>query len=76
MTLTSSNTPLIVKALDSELRLAKVACGTTSLAQPSSTATLPSVSDVHDPSNPTDVDYLGTKPTVTDAPKVIHGVIQ
>ena len=76
MTLTSSNTPLIVKALDSELRLAKVSCASTSLAQPSSTVTLPSVSDVHDPSSPTDADYLGTKPTVTDAPKVIHGVIQ
>jgi hypothetical protein len=76
MTPTSSNTPLIVKALDSELRLAKVDCATASLAQPSTNATLPSASDVHDPSSSSDVDYLGTEPAVTDAPKVIDGVIQ
>jgi len=76
MTLTSSNTPLVIKALDAEMRLAKVACASTSLARPTTSATLPSTSGVHDPSSSSDAYYLGTKPTVTDAPKVIHGVMQ
>ena len=77
MTLTSSNTPLVVKALDAEIRLDKVAgCTGVDLAQPTSSLTLPSASDVHDPSDPTDAYYLGTKPTVTDPPKVVHGVMQ
>ena len=76
MTLTGTNTPIIVKALDAELRLSKVSCAATSTAQPTTTATMPSATDVHDPSDPADVDYLGVKPTVTDPPKVISGVIQ
>lgn len=72
----TSGTPLIVKALNEELRLNKVNCGTTSLTQPSTPLPLPSVSGVHDPSDAADADYLGVKPTVTDAPKVIHGVVQ
>jgi hypothetical protein len=31
---------------------------------------------VHDPSNAADAYYLGAKPVVTDAPKVVHGVVQ
>ncbi len=76
MTLTGSNTPIIVKALDAELRLSKVSCAATATAQPSTAVTMPSATDVHDPSDPADVDYLGVKPTVTDPPKVISGVIQ
>lgn len=76
MTLPSSNTPLIVKALNEELRLSSVSCGTTSVAKPTAAIPLPSPSGVHDPSNPADVDYIGVKPTVTGAPKVIHGVVQ
>ena len=37
--------------------------------------TLPS-GGLHDPSNPSDSEYLGTMPTVTAAPKVIDGVVQ
>ena len=73
---THISTPLIVKGLDEELRLAKVACSGVTLAQPTAALTLPSVSDVHDPSNPADPDYLGVKPVVTAAPAVIQGVIQ
>ncbi|MBI5451003.1 MAG: hypothetical protein HY940_06560 [Gammaproteobacteria bacterium] len=77
MTLTSSNTPLIVKALDAELRLAEIpSCSGATLTLPSSSLTLPSLSDVHDPSSLSDAYYIGTKPTVTAAPKVIHGAIQ
>ncbi len=76
MTLPSTNTPLLVKSLNAELRLNKVACGTTSLAPPSTPIPLPSASGVHDPSNTSDVDYIGVKPTVTSAPQVIDGVVQ
>ena len=80
MTLTGINSgsiPLVVKALDSEVRLSKIAaCTGVSLASPSASLTLPTASELHDPSSSTDSDYLGTEPTVTDAPKVIDGVIQ
>lgn len=76
MTLTSNSQALLIKALDSEMRLAKVNCGSTNLAQPTTTATLPTTASLHDPSNSSDATYVGTKPTVTDPPKVIHGVIQ
>ncbi len=78
MTLTSGSTttPLIVKALDTEVRLAKVNCGLTALPSPTTAATLPSTTAVHNPSSQADSDYIGTKPTVTSAPKVIDGVVQ
>jgi hypothetical protein len=76
MTLPSSGTPLVVKSLNAELRLNKVDCSMTSLAQPSTPLPLPSASGVHDPSLSTDADYIGVEPTVTTAPKVIDGVVQ
>ncbi|HEY4039337.1 MAG TPA: hypothetical protein VGM15_10985, partial [Burkholderiaceae bacterium] len=69
--------PLIVKALDAEIRLknlgasASSACASMSL----SAMTLPS-GGTHDPSNSGDSEYLGTMPAVTGAPKVIDGVVQ
>jgi hypothetical protein len=69
--------PLIVKALDAEIRLkslgasASSACASMTLT----TLTLPS-GGTHDPSSSTDSEYLGTMPTVTSAPKVIDGVLQ
>ncbi len=71
-----TSTPLIVKALDAELRLSKVACGLTALPPPGTTVTLPTAADVHDPSNSVDSDYIGTKPAVASAPQVIDGVVQ
>lgn len=56
------------KALDAELRLSKVDCNSTSTTQPTTVATLLSVTDVHDPSDSADTDYLGTESTVTDPP--------
>jgi hypothetical protein len=73
----NTTSTLIVKALDAEVRLANVAgCAGVSLAQPSTSLTLPTTADAHDPSNSSDAYYIGTEPTVTDAPKVIDGVIQ
>lgn len=75
MTLPPS-TPMIVKALDAELRLSKIACGSTGLSAPGSSATLPSASGVHDPSNASDAYYIGANPNLTGKPKVVDGVIQ
>jgi hypothetical protein len=69
--------PLILKALNAEVRLknlgasASTACSTMTL----STATPPS-GGTHDPSSSTDSEYLGPMPVVTAAPKVIDGVVQ
>jgi hypothetical protein len=69
--------PLILKALNAEVRLknlgasASTACSTMTL----STATPPS-GGTHDPSNSADSEYLGPMPVVTAAPKVIDGVVQ
>lgn len=76
MTLTSSNTPLIVKALNAEVRLANIACNSTNISRPDTIATMPSAADLHDPSDSADATYIGAMPTVTDTPKVIGGVIQ
>ena len=77
LTSTTPATPLIVKSLDSEVRLGKIAgCAGVELAQPSNNLTLPSAADLHDPSSSLDTFTLGTEPTVTDAPKVIDGVVQ
>jgi hypothetical protein len=80
MTLTGINNgsiPLVVKALDSEVRLSKIAaCTNVTLASPSASLTLPDATGLHNPSSSADSDYIGTKPTITDAPKVIDGVIQ
>jgi hypothetical protein len=75
-TLTTAATPLIVKALDAELRLNQTSqspspCATMTLTP----LTLPS-GGLHDPTSSTDSEYLGTMPTVTAAPKVIDGVLQ
>jgi hypothetical protein len=83
-TMTLGSTPLIIKALDAELRLndlgqvgvnseADAACGSMSF----SSLTPPS-GGVHDMSDatPGNTWFIGNKPTVTDPPKVIDGVVQ
>jgi hypothetical protein len=72
-----SAVPLIVKALDAEIRLANLGASASSpcASMTLSTMTLPS-GGLHDPSSSTDSEYLGTMPTVTTAPKVIDGVMQ
>ena len=71
------STPLIVKALNAELRLLDVG---PSAASPCASMTLtpvtPPSGGTHDPSSSADSDYLGTEPTVTAPPKVIDGVVQ
>jgi hypothetical protein len=73
---TTPSTPLIVKALNAELRLKSLGASASQCASMNlSTLTLPSTG-THDPSSSADSEYLGTKPTVTAAPKVIDGVVQ
>jgi len=77
MTLPNPSTPIIVKALNAELRLkdlgpsASSACSAMAL-----TSVAPPTGGTHDPSDAADAFYIGDKPVVTAAPKVIDGVVQ
>jgi len=73
LNLSGPPTPLIVKALNGEILLALAPGQCTSM--PLAAQALPS-GGLHDPSNPSDSEYLGVMPTVTAAPKVINGVVQ
>jgi len=74
MTLPNPSTQLIVKALNGEIRLSTVNSSNCS-ALALTPLTLPA-GGTHDPSNPSDSEYIGAPPTVTAAPKVIDGVVQ
>jgi hypothetical protein len=77
MTLPEPATPLIVKALNAELRLKNLGASASSpcSAMTLVAQTLPS-GGTHDPSSSADSEYLGAKPTVSGVPKVIDGVVQ
>jgi hypothetical protein len=77
MQLPNPSTPLIVKALNAELRLKNLGASASSpcASMPLTPVTPPS-GGTHDPSSSSDSEYLGTKPTVSSAPKVIDGVVQ
>lgn len=75
---TNGSTTYLVKWLDREIRLAKKTvadCTAAGLSLPSG-VTLPTSAGLKDPSSSSSDVYIGTKPTVTDAPRVIHGVVQ
>lgn len=76
---THASTPYYVKWLDRELRLAEEPlgnCGTLTLPSIGG-LTLPTAADVQDPSDPAQTSvYIGTKPSITSAPTVIHGVVR
>lgn len=72
----STTTPLIIKALQGSVLLASLGSGA---AQCSSMTLAPLAlpsGGLHDPSNPSDSEYLGAMPVVTAAPQVINGVVQ
>jgi hypothetical protein len=76
MTLPQPSTPLIVKALNAEIRLKNLGAGASQCSSlPLAPLTLPT-GGTHDPRSPADSEYLGVMPTVTAAPKVIDGVVQ
>jgi len=66
----------LVKWLEREIRFARKnvsACSNLSLP---SNVTLPTAANLNDPSNPNSSDYIGVKPTVTAAPRVIQGEVK
>ena len=74
----ADGTNYLVKWLDREIRFARKApsvCDAASLTA-SGSVTLPTSSDLRNPSDPTSAIYIGVKPTVTDAPRVIHGDVK
>ncbi|MET0533669.1 MAG: hypothetical protein ABW171_05535 [Steroidobacter sp.] len=65
----------LVKWLDREIRFARKnssVCTTAGLTLPSGMV-LPTSADLKNPSNANSDVFIGTKPTVTEAPRVIHG---
>jgi hypothetical protein len=73
---TSGSTNYLVKWLDREIRFASKSLGTCgSLVVPTS-VTLPTSASVLNPADPASSAYIGAKPTVTTAPRVIHGDVK
>lgn len=70
-------TNYLVKWLDREIRFARkdpFTCAAAGLSLPSG-LTLPTASGLVDPSDSTSSIYIGSKPTLTAAPRVIHGEV-
>jgi hypothetical protein len=77
MTLPNPSTPLVVKALNAEIRLKNLGASASSACAAMTLASVtPPSGGTHDPSDSADAFYIGVKATVTAAPKVIDGVIQ
>jgi hypothetical protein len=74
----NGSTTYLVKWLDREIRFAnKPLSSCSGLSLPSnSDITLPTATDVKNPTDPTSDAYIGAKPDVTDAPRVIQGVVE
>ncbi|HEV8315390.1 MAG TPA: hypothetical protein VGQ23_20195 [Burkholderiaceae bacterium] len=74
----NGGTPLLAKWLDREIRFARKdvsVCSAAGVALHSG-LTLPTASGLADPSDSASPIYIGAKPTVTDAPRVIHGDVK
>ncbi|MHB8623235.1 MAG: hypothetical protein ACYC9J_07950 [Sulfuricaulis sp.] len=77
-TVTSGSTTYLVKWLNREVRLADKTvadCTAAGLSLPGSVI-LPTSAGLKDPSNSSSDVYIGAKPTVTTAPRVIQGIVQ
>ena len=75
---TNGNSTYLVKWLEREIRFARKdlsACTGAGLTAPTG-ITLPTAADLKDPSDPSSDIYIGDKPTVTAAPRVIHGDVK
>jgi hypothetical protein len=68
----------LVKWLDREIRFAKKSTATCDAASltASGNVTLPSSADLRNPSDSASSAYIGAKPVVTDATRVIHGDVK
>ncbi len=74
--MTLNGTPIIVKALDAEVRLNDLGAGAAACSGMSLAGQTPPVGGTHDMSSSSDAYYIGVKPTVTASPKVIDGIVQ
>jgi hypothetical protein len=75
---TADGTTYYVKWLEREIRFARKnlsVCDGAGLVVPSS-ATLPTAADLRDPSDPASPIYVGVRPSVTAAPRVIQGEVK
>ena len=75
---TADGTTYYVKWLEREIRFARKplsVCDTAGLTVPSG-ITLPTAADLKDPSDPASDVYIGARPSVTSAPRVIHGEVK
>jgi hypothetical protein len=75
---TNNGTTYLVKWLQREIRFARknlAVCDGAGLAVPSGMV-LPTAADLKNPSDPASDIYIGVRPTVTDAPRVIHGEVK
>jgi hypothetical protein len=75
---TSNGTTYLVKWLDREIRFARknlAVCDAAGLTVPAG-ATLPTAADLADPSDPASPIYIGVRPTLTSAPRVIQGEVK
>jgi hypothetical protein len=75
---TSEGKTYLVKWLDREIRFARKSLGTCDAAGLTAPAgiVLPTAADLRNPSDPGSQFYIGAKPAVTDAPRVIHGDVK
>jgi hypothetical protein len=77
-TVTAEGQTYLVKWLDREIRFARkplMVCDSAGLTVPTSSP-LPTAQDLRNPSDPTSDIYVGTRPTVSDAPRVVHGEVK
>ena len=75
---TSNGTTYLVKWLEREIRFARKSlgvCDSAGLTVPAG-ITLPTATDLKDPSNPASDIYIGVRPSVSAAPRVIHGEVK
>jgi hypothetical protein len=75
---TANGTTYLVKWLDREIRFARKnlsVCDGAGLTIPSG-MTLPTANDLKNPSDPASDIYIGVRPVVTAAPRVIHGEVK
>ncbi len=74
----ANGTTYLVKWLDREIRFARknlAVCDAAGLTVPAGMV-LPTAADLKNPSVPTSDIYIGVRPTVTGAPRVIHGEVK
>jgi hypothetical protein len=74
----AGNRTLLVKWLEREIRFARkplVSCTNAGITLPSG-LTLPTAADLANPSDASSPIFIGTKPAVSGAPRVVHGEVK